>query len=194
MSASNAATRLSSVIVTTSTVGSALGSGADAGLLGAGCFGYDCPLLIHGGVWRKTDQWIAAYADLDTLPAWKYLEADLSRGHEFTHQLAPSLASDIFLHCRVVGEGRAKTEVCVFKRALDCIYLVDYGVYNLQGPGPDAQGYYRVFDYGRVLYVPGVGPVYAYERMLVCAGDPVGIGLGERHISLTATGTVSGAQ
>ena len=156
--------------------------------LGSGCFGYPCPMLIHGGVWRKTDEWIVAYADLDTLPAWRFLEADLSVGHEFTHQLIPLLADNMFLHCRVIGDRRVKTEICAFKRALDCIYLVDYGVTRMQGPEPEAQGYYRVFDYGRVLYVATVGPVYVYERMLVCTGDPPGTGVGEKITSLKTKG------
>jgi hypothetical protein len=169
---------------------SALEPGAGQDLLGADCFGYPCPLLIHGGVWRKTDEWIGAYGDLDTLPARKFLEADLSSGHEFTHQLVALLSDDIFLHCRVVGESRVKTERCTFKRALDCIYLVDYGVGQTLGPGP--MRYYRAFDYGRVLYVPEVGPVYVYERLLACVNDPAGLGLGERITSLKATGTVLG--
>jgi hypothetical protein len=166
---------------------SSLAPGTSVGLLGAGCFSYACPLLIHGGVWRKTEEWIGVYTSLDTLPAWKFLEADLSDGHEFTHQLIPLLAPDVVLHCRVVGERRAKTDMCTFRKALDCIYLVDYGVGQLLGPG--ALRYYRAFDYGRVLYVPEVGPVYVYERMLACVSDPMGLGVGERTTSLKATGT-----
>jgi len=156
----------------------------------AGCFEYPCPLLIHGGVWRKTEQFIGTYADLDTLLSWKFLEADLGEGHEFTHQLVPSLAGDVFLHCRVAGVRRAPAEKCVYRRALDCVYLVDYGVYEYHGPGPGVQGYCRSFDYGRVLYVPEVGPVSVYERMLVSAGDPPGKGIGDRAFGLTSTGRV----
>jgi len=48
-----------------------------------------------------------------------------------------------------------------------------------------------VVDYGRVIYVPEVGPVYTYERMLVNPGEPSSIGIGERILTLTDTGAPS---
>jgi hypothetical protein len=58
------------------------------------------PLFLHGGAWEKTANWIGTYGDLDTLLVWKYLEANLTPGHEFVHQLIPAAADDVYLHAR----------------------------------------------------------------------------------------------
>jgi hypothetical protein len=133
------------------------------------------PIFVHGGVWEKTARWIGTYGDIDQLLAWKFLTDDLSPGSEFTHQLVPSVADDIFLHCRIVGWKRIETDVGRFARALDCLYLVDYGVSSPFTPeGHPTTGYVRSFSYGRVTYAPTVGPAYCHERPMADAKDPVG--------------------
>ncbi len=122
------------------------------------------PLLIHGGIWERAEGWIGTYGDLDRALAWKFLESDLSIGHEFTFQLLPSLVEDVFLHCRIVGVSIVETGVGVFKNALECIYLIDYGIMAVRDQHGDPVGYCRPCGYGKVYYVPDIGPVYAYER------------------------------
>jgi hypothetical protein len=148
--------------------------------------GAPLPNMIHGGAWEKTTEWIGTYGELDTLLAWKFLEADLDRDHEFTHQLVPSLADDVFLHCRVLGKSVFRTPAGDFWRAFECMYLVDYGPAAVNPPGGDGQ-WQHFFDYGRVIYVPDLGPVYSYERALVAVGRTTGTGYGDITIELTGT-------
>ena len=143
------------------------------------------PIMIHGGAWEKTDHWIGTYGDLDTLPAWKFLEANLTAGHEFTHQLIPSLASDVFLHCRVLGRTVVRSPAGHIWRALECLYIVDYGPYEITGPSEEPVGWEQFYDYGRVIYVPDIGPVYSYERALIAVGEPIGTGYGDIEVDLT---------
>ena len=164
---------------------------AENATLMMGCLEWECPLLIHGYVWEKTQDWIGTYGDLDTLLAWKFLDADLSTGHEFTHQLLPSLADDAFLHCKVTGRVKVETDYRGFPNALDCLYIIDYGSWTVTDAGGNPLGCCRTIDYGRVIYVPEVGPVYTYERMLVNPGEPSSIGIGERILTLTDTGAPS---
>ena len=149
------------------------------------------PLLVHGYAWRKTDSWIGTYGDIDTLLAWKFLEAPLVYHHEFTHRLVPSLADGVYEHCRILGASSVRTEAGVFFGALECLYVIDYGVMEYRDEFGDPTGYVRFFDYGTVVYAPGVGPVYSYERWMVQPGDPVTSGFGDLTLSLTETG-VSG--
>ena len=93
------------------------------------------PMFVHGYAWRKTSDWIGTFGDIDTLLAWKFLDAELSPGHEFIHRLVPGLALDVYLHCRVLRRLSIRTPMGNFIGALECIYMVDYGVAELIGLG-----------------------------------------------------------
>ncbi len=142
------------------------------------------PLLVHGYAWRKTDRWIGTYGDLDTLLAWKFVEAPLVFHHEFTHQLVPVLADDLYEHCRILGGTSVSTVAGLFTGALECLYMIDYGVMEYGSVISGPIGYTRFFDYGTVIYAPGVGPVYSYERWMVQPGDSITNGFGDLTISL----------
>jgi hypothetical protein len=143
------------------------------------------PVLIHGGVWKKTEEWIGTYGDVDTMLAYKFLEDDYSPGHEFTFQLVPSLASDVFLHCRVLPRRIVWVGGRPYPNAVDCLYVIDYGVAEMHSiPGVR---YCRVYDYGTVTYAPTAGPIHSYERALVEAGNAASLGVGEKTLELTRT-------
>lgn len=176
---------------------SAGGPGCDAAVSILGDLGQAMPepLFIHGYAWRKTSEWIGTFGDVDTLLAWKFLDADLTPGHEFVHQLVPSLAADVYLHCRVLRRLGVRTPAGKFVGALECIYMVDYGVTQLitpepASPGESTSGWARLFEYGNAVYIPNVGPVYSYQRMLVGAGDPPGTGYGDIQIILNDATTL----
>ena len=124
------------------------------------------PLFLHGGAWEITEDHIGLYGDIDRLLAWKFLERDLSVGHEFKHQLVPSLADDVFLHCKILQRRIAGTATGIFDNALVCLYAIDYGIAVVHTLNPLDDDYYRIFDYGTVTYVPGIGPVECCERLL----------------------------
>ncbi|MBI5711127.1 MAG: hypothetical protein HZC42_12630 [Candidatus Eisenbacteria bacterium] len=133
--------------------------------------------FLHGYAWEKTARWIGTYGDLDTLLAWKYLGADLWPGSQFTHQLVPALASDIFLYGRILPPRSVRTPAGTFRSATVCAYLVDFGVSALTDSSGNLVGYTRYYSYARVWYVDGTGPVACYERsLLTVGGDPTGYG------------------
>jgi len=138
------------------------------------------PQLIHGGAWEKTDEHIGTYNDFETRLGWKFLGADLSEGSEFTRALSPWALDDAYMHCRVLGEASVKTKSAYYAHGLECLYMIDYGPMQL---GPPIR-WVRNVDYGKVIYVPDVGPVYSYERLLVTVGDTLSYGVGDKTLTL----------
>jgi hypothetical protein len=145
------------------------------------------PTFLFGYAWEKTSEYIGSYGDLNTELAWKYLEANLRPGSSFTMQLIPDLTDNVFLHARVLREHTSITDAGAFRRALQVLYLVDFGVSFGTDVGGNVTGYYRVYSYGTVDYVPGVGPVASYERAYVSPGLPLDPGQYDQTIRLTAT-------
>jgi hypothetical protein len=141
------------------------------------------PNLLHGYAWEKTEDHIGTYSDLDTLLAYKYLESNLNPGHEFTFQLVPTLASDVFLHCRILRQYSYRFDNGERKTAVECLYLIDYGVAEMRTPY-DPVAYFGGFDYGSVTYVKDVGPVHCLERDMAEPGNPVKPGIGEQELIL----------
>jgi hypothetical protein len=141
------------------------------------------PLLLHGGAWWMTIDWIGTYGDLEQRLAWKFLEQDLRTGHEFAYQLIPSLANDVFMHCRITGRRTFKTPAGTFHNAIVAFYMIDYGVLGYVGLQEPA--YARVIDYGSVVYAPNYGPIHCYERNFVYVGDgELGTGFGDKTLDL----------
>lgn len=141
------------------------------------------PSLLHGYAWEKTEDYIGSYADLDTFLAYKYLESNLNPGHDFTFQLVPSLASDVFLHCRILRRFSYTLEGGERGTAIECLYLIDYGIAEIRTIY-DPEAYFTLFDYGTIIYVMDVGPVYCCERDMVEPGKPVTLGVGEQELIL----------
>jgi hypothetical protein len=150
----------------------------------------DEPLLLSPvEAWVKNSHLIAHYGDVDTTLSWWYLTANLSPESEFSLQLVPSLADDVFLHMRVLRKFNASTEAGSFANAIECLYLIDYGV--SEGVLSDPGGFFRVFDYGTVIYAPTAGPIGSYERSFVLVGIP-NAGVSDVQLDLLQTG--GGAQ
>jgi hypothetical protein len=141
------------------------------------------PTLLHGYAWEQTDQWIGTYGDLNQEIAWIFLTPDLRPGSEFSLQLVPDLADDVFLHARVLGWKTMETEAGTFHHALDVAYLVDFGVREITDFEGNTQGYVRDALFGTVDYVVGVGPVRCYERLQIAA-DPFNRGNSDETASL----------
>ena len=151
----------------------------------------DPPDFLFGYAWEKTSEYIGSYGDLNTQLAWKYLVADLKPGSSFVMQLVPDLANDVFLYARVLPGKSSTTEFGTFRNVVRVLYLIDFGVVSLTDVDGNLLGYYRVYSYGTVDYVPGIGPVASYERDLVQAGRPLDPGIYDQRIGLVATGAVA---
>ncbi len=145
------------------------------------------PIILHGGIYEKTEDYIGTYGDVDTFLAWKFLESEISTGHEFTFQLIPSLAGDIFMHCKVLGRGTVETEYGTYKNAVECLYIIDMGMGEMNRI--DGTFYFRYYEYGTITYAPGTGPIMSYERSMIDTSLPDGPGIGDSRLELVGAGS-----
>jgi hypothetical protein len=145
------------------------------------------PVFLHGGAWEKTVERIGTYGYLSQELGWVFLDADLAPGHTFTHELVPEFTSDIFLHGRILDRADVTTPAGAWCQAVRCFYVVDYGLARLTDLNGVLLGWFRVFDYGVIAYVPDVGPVHSYERSFVETGSPPTSGIRETTLELVAT-------
>jgi hypothetical protein len=146
------------------------------------------PYFIHGYAWRKAPTFIGTYGDVDTLLAWKFLDSSVRPGHEFEHPLVPSLAADIWLRALVEREVKVTVPGGQTAIGLDVVYLIDYGIGQSVDAMGNIVGSFRQFDYGRVTYVPGVGPVKDLERRLAVATTGLTHGYFQIRFDLVETG------
>ncbi len=135
-----------------------------------GVFGV--PRLLRGGTWRLDGSRIGLYGEASTEPVWIYLDGSLADRTAWQARLLPGLADDVVMRAR--AWQTVNVDVAGFRRedALDVHYLMDYGVTAVTDENGSVFGYTRRFDYGRVVWAPGVGPVYVYERDGLTAADP----------------------
>jgi hypothetical protein len=145
------------------------------------------PLFLFGYVWEKTEEYIGTYGDLDQELAWKFLEADLSPGHQFAHQLVPLLADDIWLLARVLPRRSYTVGGVTYQNCVEVLYVLDMGVQVLTNESGEILGATRSYGAARIVYAPRVGPVHCYERFLQAPDDVIqdpSWNLAEREVSL----------
>jgi hypothetical protein len=145
------------------------------------------PIFLHGGAWEKSSSGIVLYGPFDQDPAWIYLTSNLRVGSNFSLQLLPGIVPNVYLYGTVYRQISAETELGVFKKALDCLYIVDYGITAVTDLQGEIKGYVRNMALGRVIYAPTVGPVYSYERLGVEPGDTLSAGLADVTEQLVET-------
>jgi len=138
---------------------------------------------LRVGADRPVDRDLRGSESADCLD---FLTPDLRPGSEFSLQLVPDLAPDVFLHARVLGWKSVETETGAFHRALDAAYLVDFGVTEIVDFDGNTLGYTRSSLFGTIDYVVGVGPVLSYERLRITV-DPLDRGNSDETARLTGT-------
>lgn len=121
--------------------------------------------LSMGPQWRRSRDRIAIYSG--GYLQWVHLDGVLTRGHEFTVQLVPALADDIFLHVRVWRSRSFGVMGTTQAGCLECFYLIDMGIVQAVNENGEGGGFFRAYRYGIVIYAPEVGPVYCREKCLV---------------------------
>ncbi len=123
------------------------------------------PLFLFGYAWEKTDSYIGTYGDLDQLLAWKFLEADLEPGHQFAHQLVPSLAGDVWLYGRVWRSLDCTVGGRTYRNCREVLYGLDMGVQVATDEQGQTAGAVRSYGAATIVYAPEVGPVLCHERI-----------------------------
>ena len=107
--------------------------------------------------------------------------ADLTPGNEFTLQLVPDLADDVFLHGTVAGVEAATVPAGTFSNSVRVDYVIDYGLAACTDEFGNPIGTSRAETRGYLHYAPDVGPVKSYEEFIPvvertgnCGTGPVG--------------------
>jgi len=129
------------------------------------------PVLLHGGAWQKTLEYIGTYGDLDQNLAWKFLDADTKQGASFRFQLIPTVVDDVFLTAWVVP-NRLRNKDDRGGKSVEVVYVIDYGVSEGVDQTGAPIGFFRDIGYGSVTYAPGVGPVSMIERTIAPVEHP----------------------
>ncbi len=124
----------------------------------------EVPLLMGGYAFDATEAGLYSYGDISTNHSWIYLESDLSVGHEFTMQLVPELADDIFLYGRIWSVGELAIGERTYENCVECFYLIDMGVQVATDENGVVLYWGRAYLYGSVYYSPGVGPIRCHQR------------------------------
>ena len=125
------------------------------------------PLLLHDGFFMKLTDRIEMWQELSNHSTWTLLTDNLSVGHEFTHQLVPELADDVFLHGTVSSNDAViVTPAGTFSNAVKMSYEIDYGVSDMTDDMGTFVGKMTAVTNGHVSYVPGVGPVDMLEEFI----------------------------
>lgn len=130
------------------------------------------PYFLGGYAFAAEEDGYFGYGDLDTEHSWIYLQGDLAVGSQFSLQLIPDLADDVWLHGRVWSIEDRSLGGALYRNALECMYLVDLGVQTLTDEGGNPIGTSHAYIYGATTFAPGVGPVASRERW-VLGPDPL---------------------
>lgn len=123
------------------------------------------PSFLHGGYLMKTTADIQMWQDEWSHPTWTYLEAPVTNGHSFVHQLLPEIAEDIFLHGTVADtDAEINTPADTFTGAVRMDYLIDLGISTITDEQGNLIGTMHGEFTGHVHYVPDLGPVELLEE------------------------------
>lgn len=144
----------------------------DQAIAGAPCPGFAPPsphsVLLNGEfAYLKTASEIAAWrCNLADTRSWKWLESDLSIGHEFTLQLIPDLATDVFLHGTIGAIEASSVPAGTFPNCVRVDYVVDFGLTTCTDIDGNPTGTARGETRGYIRYSPGEGPVESFEEFV----------------------------
>jgi len=137
---------------------------SESEIMGLHSFPLSPPLFLSGYAWEQNDESIHSYGDIDADISWIYLEDDLSAGHSFVFQLLPSITENIFLHGKITSIHPVEVDGVTYVNSVDCFYAIDYGVQVETDESGTIIGYTRAEHYGRITYVPEIGPVSCLEQ------------------------------
>jgi len=137
------------------------------------------PWFIGGYTFASEDDGYFGYGDLDQNHSWIYLGSNLETGGEFSLQLIPSIADDIWLYGRIWSRGDLTVGGRQFENVVECMYLIDLGETTATDENGNIIGTFNSYMYGTVHFAPEVGPIKGMERHLLGAdqslmgGEPI---------------------
>lgn len=130
------------------------------------------PMFMGGYAFSAEDEGYYSFGDLDQNHSWVYLEGDLSVGSEFSMQLVPMLADDIWLYGRIWSVQDRTIGGKLVENVLECMYLIDMGEAAVTDEGGNVIGTYYPYFYGVTFFGPEIGPLAGIERRI---NEPVGV-------------------
>ena len=149
------------------------------------------PLILHGGAWEKTADWIGTYGDLDQLLAWKYLTSDLRDGDTSSRTgCVPSLASRRLPARARPRDPHGRDAAGRYTNAIEVFYVIDYGVSEATDESGNSSATARA-GVRQHHYVPGVGPVRATSASCRATGRTGSTGLRRDPVPARSTGLTS---
>lgn len=163
------------------------------------------PLLVHGGYFIESAAALHMWQAKWNHATWTYATDNLTVGAQFTQQLIPELADDVYLHGTVEAiDATVATPVETFAGAVRIAYEVDYGWSEDTGEDGTPLGrFIRSRTQGHVHFVPDVGPVEMHEEFILyaeidCGAEPCppewleGLGTPIARYDMGLTGTTVG--
>ena len=122
------------------------------------------PMFLGGYAFSAEEEGYFSYGDLDQNHSWVYLEGDLTVGSEFSLQLVPVIADDIWLYGRVWSVEERTIGGRIFENVLECMYVVDFGESTATDENGNVIAAIYPYFYGVTLFAPDLGPVAGIER------------------------------
>jgi hypothetical protein len=127
------------------------------------------PILLHDGYFMRTSAALQMWQEEWDHPTWTYATADLTLGAQFTQQLIPEIADDVFLHGTVESiDATVMTPAATFAHAVRMGYWIDYGwSEDVLPDGTPTGRFYRSSTVGHVHFAPDTGPVEMHEEFIL---------------------------
>jgi hypothetical protein len=137
------------------------------------------PLLLHDGYFMKTADALQMWQPAWNHPSWTYATSNLAPGAEFTHQLIPEIADNVFLHGTVEAiDATIATPAATFVDAVRMVYEIDYGwAEEIDHNQLPTGRLFRSLTIGHVHFAPDTGPVEMHEEFIPyaeidCGSEP----------------------
>ena len=131
------------------------------------------PLLLGGYCFSAEEEGYYGYGDIDQNHSWVYLEGDVAVGTEFSLQLVPALADDVWLYGKVWSLGDLTVSGIDYENVLEIMYVIDMGETQVTDEGGTTIGTSHPYMYGNSFFVPELGPVAGVERRVFPPLEPV---------------------
>jgi hypothetical protein len=130
------------------------------------------PYFLGGYCFSAEEDGYYGYGDIDQDHSWVYLAEGVAVGTEFSLQLVPALADDVWLTGKVWSLGDRTVSGVDYANVLEVMYLVDMGMTTVTDETGNLVGTMHPYIYGHSFFVPDLGPVAGVERRVLPPLEP----------------------